>query len=53
MDENFHCSIRLSQVTQKALEGLDENLSCFIRLSPVTERELEGLDEKNFILFQA
>ena len=45
MDENFHCSIRLSQVTQRELVGLDENLSCSIRLSWVTQRELEGVDE--------
>ena len=48
MDENFHCSIRLSQVTQRQLEGLegvDENFHCSIRLSQVTQRELEGVDE--------
>ena len=45
MDENLSCSIRLSQVTQRELEGVDENFTCSIRLSQVTQRELEGVGE--------
>ena len=49
MDENFHCSIRLSQVTQRELEGVDENFHCSIRLSQVTQRELEGVGKTSTV----
>ena len=49
MDENLSCSIRLSQVTQRELEGVDENFHCSIRLSQVTQRELEGVGKTSTV----